>query len=284
MANVSPLQSLAGNMPLANKQAENQRRAAAALQVQQAIGQLPPAAPIASTAQAIGATVQKDSGTQQVQQAQQNLSDQSQIGGMALQQQGFNNQQSLAGQQQGLQKAALSDADRLASLDSAAKQEMFDARKQFTTDAAGKVFLNERKLADYAKLNAQNDEQYKSYAQKATQAHQRNIQILQTAQAKLDQELQYQNSLGEQQKDHALMRELTQAKMDMDKKIRKAQSDAANNAGMWQMGGMLAGAAIGSMVAPGGGTMAGASLGATLGGGLGTAVGSQVNSSDEGLE
>jgi hypothetical protein len=265
------LNALANSMPVANQKLQNQRKAAADIQLQQAVAAAPASAPVQSTAAQLGAASAQVQGQQQVQAAQQNVQQQANLGAAAIADKVSQIQNNLTNVKQGMQGKQLSDEERFANLSSQAKQEMFDSRKQFATDEMGRKFLNERQLADYARVSGTKDEEFRNYGAKAQQAHQRSIQALQFAQQKIENALKQQAALGEQKQDHALMKELTQAKIDMTKRIAKAQADAANSAGMWTMGGTIAGAAAGALIAGPGG----AAVGAQAGGALGAGVASQ---------
>jgi hypothetical protein len=87
------------------------------------------------------------------------------------------------------------------------------------------------------------------------------VQVLGTVNARLEEALQQQYSLGKQQQNQALIKELAQLKRDNDMRLAKARANAANTAAMW---GTLGSAA---MVA-GGAALTATGVGAPIGIGL----------------
>lgn len=245
------LDSVSKRMPVANKQLEQQRRAAADLQLQKAVAAAPQAAGIGA-AQQMGAATAQHLGQQQVAQAQQNVGQVQQAAGAAIQQKSNEIQNSLAAQQQGLQRQQLTDEQQFFQIAGQKKQELFDARKQFNTDEMGRTFMNTRQLADYAKVNAESDEQLADYAQTAEQIADRNIQMMEVAYRKLEQALQFEQQSGSQKMDQQMKMELIQAKQELQRSIAKKKAESANRAGMFSTGMGIAGAVAGSFAGPGG--------------------------------
>ena len=266
------INALANSMPVANQKAANQRKAAADLQLQQAVASTPATAPVTQTAQTLGAAAQQTVGGAQVAQAEQAVGQQASLGQTAIQNKATEIQNKLTNVKQGMAATQLSDEDRFATLSSQAKAEMFDSRKKFATDEMGRKFMNERQLADYAKSSAKDDAALQKWASKSQQAHKRNLQVLEQGQRIIEMKLKQQSALSEQQKDQALTKELTEAKKAMDQRIAQAKADAANSSGIWATAGTVVGGVVGGIY----GGPVGASAGATAGGALGAGIASQT--------
>jgi len=252
------LAGLASQMPVRNKAVADQQRAARMLQLQQAVSQLAPQqAPTAAQAAGMGATIAMQSGAEQVQRAQQTTQQAAQLGKLGQQETALTNLQTTGALQQQAQQESLDQATRLASLDDAAKREMFDSQLQFKKDQADNTLFSERQLADYKRLSAQGDEDLKNWAQRSNQLHARNVQVLQAISDRLNEALTSDYLKGRQKLDQQTKLELAQMKRDNDIRLAKARADAANTGAMW---GALGGAA----------TMAGGALIAT---GVGAPVG-----------
>jgi len=252
------LAGLASQMPVRNKAIADQQRAARMLQLQQAVSQLgPQQAPTAAQAAGMGATIAMQSGAEQVQRAQQTTQQAAQLGKLGQQETALTNLQTTGALQQQAQQESLDQATRLASLDDAAKREMFDSQLQFKKDQADNTLFSERQLADYKRLSAQGDEDLKNWAQRSNQLHARNVQVLQAISDRLNEALTSDYLKGRQKLDQQTKLELAQMKRDNDIRLAKARADAANTGAMW---GALGGAA----------TMAGGALIAT---GVGAPVG-----------
>jgi succinate dehydrogenase flavin-adding protein (antitoxin of CptAB toxin-antitoxin module) len=252
------LAGLASQMPVRNKAVADQQRAARMLQLQQAVSQLAPQqAPTATQAAGMGASIAQQAGTEQVNRAKDLVQQSAQLGKLGQQETALTNLQTTGALQQQAQQESLDQATRLASLDDAAKREMFDSQLQFKKDQADNTLFSERQLADYKRLSAQGDEDLKNWAQRSNQLHARNVQVLQAISDRLNEALTSDYLKGRQKLDQQTKLELAQMKRDNDIRLAKARADAANTGAMW---GALGGAA----------TMAGGALIAT---GVGAPVG-----------
>jgi len=252
------LAGLASQMPVRNKAVADQQRAARMLQLQQAVSQLAPQqAPTATQAAGMGASIAQQAGTEQVNRAKDLVQQSAQLGKLGQQETALTNLQTTGALQQQAQQESFDQASRLASLDDAAKREMFDSQLQFKKDQADNTLFSERQLADYKRLSAQGDEDLKNWAQRSNQLHARNVQVLQAISDRLNEALTSDYLKGRQKLDQQSKLELAQMKRDNDIRLAKARADAANTSAMW---GALGGAA----------TMAGGALIAT---GVGAPIG-----------
>jgi hypothetical protein len=253
------LAGLAAGMPVRNKAIADQQRAARMLQLQQAVSQLgPQQAPTATQAAGMGASVAQQAGAEQVNRAKDLVQQSAQLGKLGQQETTLTNLQTTGALQQQAQQESLDQATRLASLDDAAKREMFDSQLQFKKDQADNTLFSERQLADYKRLSAQGDEDLKNWAQRSNQLHARNVQVLQAISDRLGEALTSDYLKGRQKLDQQSKLELAQMKRDNDIRLAKARADAANTSAMW-------GATGGALTALGGAALTATGFGAPVG-------------------
>jgi hypothetical protein len=151
---------------------------------------------------------------------------------------------------------------------------MFDSRLQFSKDELGRAFLNERQLADYARMQARSAEELKNYELRARNIE-RNVELLQkAAYDKISQALKDEQQLRELGYSAEQIQQLGQARAAMVKGLEKKRADAAARQGIWSVGGGIVGA-VGGAIATGG-NPAGAMAGYQVGSGLGQVAGSQT--------
>jgi hypothetical protein len=165
----------------------------------------------------------------------------------------------------------MDNVQKFAQISEKAKQEMFDNQMQFQKDEQGRTFFNERQLADYARLNAENDEKFKDYAQNAEQLSKRKLQAMEHAYKLTMQDLQQKSNLAEQKKDQQAQLQINQIRKEIEERMQKERAKAANRAAAWQAGGTIVGGVAGAVI----GGPAGASAGASVGGALGGMAASQ---------
>lgn len=277
----SGLATLAGQMPVRNQELADQQRAARALQLQQTVARMTPQqAPTAAQAAGMGGAMAQQAGQEQVARAGQQLETSGQIAKLGQQETAIAGQQKLGALQEAARQQELSQVDRLAKLDAAAKTELFDRELTFRKDAANQTFFTERQLADYKRQSAASDEQLRNWSNQAQNYHRRNIATLETMYKRLSEIEENNYRIGKQQLDQAARKEIAQLRADTEKRLRDAKNKAAKTAQMWQAGGTIAGAVIGSII-PGAGTVAGAALGASIGGAVGGMVGAEQAGQEE---
>jgi hypothetical protein len=228
----------------------------------------------------MGAALAQQAGQEQVGRATQQLETAGQVAKLGQQETAIAGQQKLGALQEGARQQELSQVDRLAKLDAAAKTELFDKELQFRKDAANQTFFTERQLADYKRQSAASDEQLRNWSNQAQNYHKRNITTLETMYKKLSEIEENNYRIGKQQLDQAARKELAQLRADTEKRLRDAKNKAAKTAQMWQAGGTIVGAVVGSII-PGAGTVAGAALGASIGGAVGGMAGAQQAGQEE---
>lgn len=267
------LQSLAKSLPVANQRVAQGQQAARDMQLQQAIQKAPVAQPVVATAQSTGAALVQNAGQQQAQQAEQQVQQGQQVGELGLAQQAQEAESRLAGLKSGAREQEMGNVERLASISEKAKQELYDDQMQFKKDEAGRTLMNERQLMDYAKLNAQNDEQLKNYEQMANQLHDRKIMVMETAQKQLIERLNFENSKMQQKQDQNLKLELEGMIRSATGQIQREKDRAANRKAGWTAGGAIVGGVIGGVAGGPGGAKAGAQGGGAAGGAMGGNVG-----------
>lgn len=267
------LQNLSNQLPVANQRVAQGQQAARDMQLQQAVQKAPAGQNITQTAQQTGAAAAQNAGAQMVEQAQNQVKQQGQIGQIGLAEQQQQAQANVAGLQQGAKEAAMSNVQKFAQISEQAKQEMFDKQMQFQKDEQGRTFFNERQLADYAKLNAANDEQFKDYAQNAEQLNKRKLQTMEQAYKVAMADLNQKQALAEQKKDQQAQLQINAIKKEIEERMQRERARAANRAAAWQAGGTIVGAGVGAFA----GGPAGAAAGAQVGGAAGGMVASQTN-------
>lgn len=277
---MSALKNLAKNLPVANSQVAQGQSAARGMQLQQAVQAAPASTNTTTTAQQIGAQQAQQAGVQQVEAAQKATAVRgplARMGTAAVQEQAQQGQEKLSSLQAGAREQAMDATQRLAALDASTKKEMYDDQIQFEKDENGRTKFNTIQLADYARLKAENDEQYKNYAQQATQASSRRLQAMDNAYRVLTQQLEQKYKLAEQKKDQDSMRQIIATKQAMEEKIAKEKAKAANTNAMFSTAGTVIGGVIGAV---GGGTQ-GAGVGMAAGGAAGGLAGNQANSTEK---
>lgn len=268
---MTALQNLSNQLPVANMKVAAGQSAARDIQLQQSMSKIPQGAGPGAAAQ-IGAGQAQAAGQDQLKSASNQVEQQGQIGQLGVRQQGIQNQQSLASQQAANRQTEMDNSQALADVDENAKQELFDKQIQFRKDEAGRTLFNERQLADYAKVNAKSDEEYKNYAQKAQLASSRRLQQLESAERLIQEDLTQKYREAEQKNDQATKSRIAQMQKEMQQAMAKKKADEANKAAMWSTGGMIVGGVAGAVV----GGPAGAAVGASVGSGLGSAAYSQT--------
>lgn len=270
-AKMTALQNLQKQLPVASEKLAKGMQAARDIQIQQAVAKAPTGTTIAPTAQQTAAAATAQTGQQQIGQAQQMVQQAGQIGQLQLSEQQMAAQQKIAGAQQTARQQEMTNVERLGRLDLAAKKELYDKQLQFQKDEAGRTLFNQRQLADYALQNAQSDEQFKDWAQKAEQLNKRNLQALEASYALIIEDLNYKWQLAEQSNDQRAKVEIQKMKAAAEEAMRRKQAKAANMTSMWGAIGTVGGAVVGGFVAG----PQGAIVGAQMGGAAGSTYGSQ---------
>lgn len=265
-ARLKALQNLSSALPIANSKVAAGQAAARQMQVQNAVRGAPAAAPIASTAQQTGQAVAEQAGTQAVQAAGQQVQQQQQLGQTGLQEQNTANQSQVASLQQGAKEQQMDNVQKLAQLDSKLKADIYDRNMTFQKSELGRTSLNENQLADYTRLSARNDEEFKNFQQAATQASQRQLQMMDTAYKKIVEDLDFRYQQAKQAGDQQAMRDVANMKSETKARMDREEARAANSAAAWTAGGAILGGAAGAAV---GQSAAGASGGAGIGGAAG---------------
>lgn len=292
------LQQLSNQLPIANARVAQQQQASRDLQLQQAVAAAPAKAPVAEAAQQAGGIQAQNAGQQMVQTAQQNVQQQQNLGQAGLTEQGNEQKLALGSQQLGANESAQANVQKLAQLNSTAKQEMYDAKMQFQTNQAGQVVLNQRQLDDFAALQAKNSQDWQSYQDQVSDVTKMKSQLLTQSYAVLSQQLQSNDQQMNQLKDEASSASNTQAQQQnarnllqqkdaqgqqiqqqldaLQISIAQQQADAANqklrSAAIGSVIGATAGGTAGAVFGGPVGAAAGASAGQSLGGGVGAAT------------
>lgn len=268
------LSGLAAQMPVRNKVVADQQKTARLLQLQQAVaGMTPQQAPTSTQAAGMGATMAAQAGQQQVERAQQQVSQSGQLAKLGQAETELASAQKVSALQTGAQREQLDQTSRLAALDDRTKREIFDNELQFKRDQNDVALFSERQLADYKRLTVQKDQDYAKWAQVAKQGHDRNIATLQAISDRLAEVEKNNYYVGKQKLDQAQAKELSQLKRDNDRRLARARARAANTAAMWGVGGAAASTLGAGLIATGVGAPVG--VGLMVAGTAASAYGSQ---------
>lgn len=265
------LRNMAGQLPVANSRIAQGQQAARNMQLQQAVAAAPVAAPVTQSAQQAGAAQAQNAGTQMIDTAKQALQQNQQIGQVGLQEQQNVGQAKAASLQAGQKQQAMDNVQRLAVVDENAKQQLYDAQMKFEKDQAGNTLFTEQQLADYAKVQARDDQEYQNAVQKANQLSQRNIQMIDAAYNKVAEDLRQKYNIAKQKGDEQTAILIRQQQEATAEAIQREKNRIANKQAMWAAGGTIVGTVIGAFGGP-----AGAVAGGSLGGAAGGMVGSQT--------
>lgn len=265
---LTALQQLSQNIPVANSQIAQQQKAARDLQLQQAVAAAPAAA-TAGQAQQVGAQAAQNAGQQTIQAEQTATNQQEQVASAANTQQQQDIGQTVTGLQQGTEATRQQQIQQLADFSETAKQQMFDDRLKFQTDEQNRAFMNQRQLADYAKLKAQSDQDFQNYAENASEVSQAKIEVLQTMSQRLEQSMKNDFTRQQEGLDKLTDQQIYDMQRDVNLQIQAAKNQAANTTAAWGAVGTIAGAVVGGVV----GGPAGAKMGGAVGGLGGTAEG-----------
>lgn len=263
------LQQLQSAMPVANQKIATQQQAARDIQLQQAVGKAAPTAATPAVAQAAGATQAQNAGQQMIQNAQTEVKQASQVGQLGVQAQQTEGARQVGEQRMGAAEQKMSNVQRLANLDAQAKKELYDDQMQFERDENNRALFNSRQLADYARLNAERGEAYANYAQEVERVNDRKLQYMQVARDKLFEQLNQEYKLAKQRGDQESAERIEQIKKDVDGRISREKTRAANRTAGAAAGGTILGAVIGGIY----GGPAGAKAGGQAGGAAGTLSG-----------
>lgn len=268
---IQQLKNLAGSLPVANQKVADGLQAAQDLQLKGSIKAAPTGAGPAAASQ-LGAGRVQAGGQIALQQAAQTAKQTSQVGSMGLAQQRVEATQQLGTQQRQVSAQQREYQDRLAGLSNDLKDTLLDQQLEFKADERGRQFLNDRQLADWARLNARSEEEYQDYAQQITQASQRKIQMMEHAYKIMTQELTQQLQKGEMAQNNAQVMRLRQQQQALQKKLEEEKAKAANKtaiiSGVLGAGGAVVGAVYGGPT--------GAAAGYQAGSGAGTIIASQT--------
>lgn len=183
------LRNISANLPAGNTRLASGLQAARDMQMQQFAAKAPTTAAITPMAQQAGAQLATQAGQESLALQQQAAQQQQQLQQQALQQQQMAAQAEQATLQAAAENQKIQNIQRFSNLSEQAKKELLDSRLQFSRDEAGRQFLNERQLGDFAVLQAKNREELANYVQRETQAHERKKQTLQHAMSLIEQQL-----------------------------------------------------------------------------------------------
>lgn len=260
------LQNLAANIPVASQRIATGQKAAQDMQIQQAVKAAPQGvAPVAS-GQVTGAAVAQNAGQQAIQNAQKSLATANQIGQLETATQGVQNQADIASQQLGNREQKMDQVQKFAQLNEGLKRQLYDETMKFKKDELGRTKFNEQQLADYARLNAQSDEQFRNYQQKSTLASKRKMELMEQAYRLIEEDLKHKYAEASQRKDMAAMDKIRAEQRKAQREIDRKRTNAANNRAAASAGGSFIGGILGTAYGGPSGGQAGAGIGGGIGG------------------
>lgn len=228
------LRNLAQQLPVANQQIAQGQQAARDIQLQQAVQKAPAQTAITPAAQGTGAAMATEAGVQQVQRAQDQLKQGQQVGALGLQEQSRAAESRIAGQKAGLREQEMDNINRFAQISERAKQELFDKQMKFQKDESGRALFNTTQLADYAMLNARNEEQLRNYQQSVQLASKRKTELLQAAYNKMEEQLKFEYSKDKQKRDQEAEKIIAKRMSDMKKRIAESKAQGDSERAKWE--------------------------------------------------
>ena len=163
-----------------------------------------------------------------------------------------------------------------------------DARK-FKTDEAGRKYMNQNMLDNYAVEKMQSDQQLQDYLSTTQLLYERKATLMDTYGRQLDQVLNqgYLREKGDldQKSAETITKLRAQYRLDAEKAMKKARARSSTGAlitGVFTVAGTIVGA-VGSAYFTGGtATAAGATAGGAAGGAIGQIMGQQVDKAQGG--
>lgn len=168
-----------------------------------------------------------------------------QIGQMQLQEDQMKKQQVLADMQLGLKQQYRKNEQLLTQLGGEVKNKLYDKAMQFQKDELGRTVWSQTQLMDFATKKAQRWQDYRNTELKVGQMQKRRMNLLKTAQAKIQQSLEQEYMKTEAVANRELQDRLTKAKVEIQRRIKEAEAKAAEESAMWGIGGQIFGAVAG---------------------------------------
>lgn len=265
------LQNLSNNLPVANSQIAAGHQAAQQMQIQNAVRSAP-AGTGTNAAQQTGASAAQQKGSEMIDSAGTQLQQQSGKAGLAAvgaAETANTNAAQIGSLQAGAKDSAQDNVARLDAVASGAKADLYDKQMQFAKDQDNRTLFSEQQLSDYAVANAQSAQEYQNKAQAASIVNQRNIQMLETAHAKIMEDLNFKYQQAKQAGDHNAQESIRSMMNETEDRMSREKARAANSSAAWQAGGLILGGAAGAAI---GQSASGAAGGAGVGSALGSAA------------
>lgn len=216
-------------------------------------------------------TAQAAAAREAQQKAQQRAA---QVGQLQLQEDAMKKQQSLAARQLALQQQARKNEKILAELGTEVKTKLYDKAMQFQKDELERTRWQTSQLMDYAVRKNRRWQDLRQVEQKVGQMQQRRMTVLKTAQARIKQSIEQEFAKTEAIANRDLQDRLVKAEAEINRRIKQAKADAAEEGAMWEAIGTGLGAvvAVGLTIATAGAAAPFAPALITGGGALGRAA------------
>lgn len=269
------LTQLAQQLPAANQQIANGLQQARTTQLQQTVAQMRPGASNVQTAQNLGTQQAQAAGQINLQANQQTQNQLQSVGQMGQQAQGRALRQQASQNQIQLDETQRQLGDKLNNIDQSAKKQILDDTLNFKLDEAGRALLDTRQLADWSVMNATSAQDLANKEQDLNQAYDRKIQMMQTAQNRLEQIVKQGYYSNKQPLDQASRMKIEQQREGIQLQIQQEQAKRTGQMTMYAAGGGIIGGAIGVGAAIATGGAAAPYIPAAIGAGsaLGTTAG-----------
>lgn len=271
---------MAGAMPVASETAKRQQEATSAINLRTAAYGAATAQQSAQgarlAASQLGGQATLEQGKMALQRQQQEQEMQARLQQQQIQERQRKNQEKAAETRIGALQQQRNYDQRLAQLDSKAKDTLIDRETKFQNDQFGRTVWTERQLFDLALSQQASQQQLERFAADIRRADANYEQMLKIANSRIQQEEQRIQSLKQDAKTQAYAKELALLRSNLDKKIRNRAIKAKNRASMISGIFSVAGAVVGAYFGGPGGYAAGAAAGSAVGGGLGSMYASQT--------
>lgn len=208
----------------------------------------------ATQIQQAGAAVAGAQAAGQMQATQQAVQQQGQLQQAAVQQRGVELNAAYADRQRQLEAQKRLYQRRIFAMDRKLGEEIFVKQMAFRKDEYGRMLFNERQLADFKLMVAQDKEEWYAFQQKQQLISKRKLQFIEVAQKKAKQKLEQEYLKNEQEQNHEATRTLKNLIQKLELDFAREQAAAANRQARNGALGSLVGLAVGAVatVATGG--------------------------------
>lgn len=201
----------------------------------------------ATQIQQAGAAVAGAQAQGQLQATQQAVQQQGQLQQAAIQQRGAEISGAFADRQRQLEAQKRLYQRRVFSMDRKLGEEIFVKQMKFQRDEFGRMLFNERQLADFKMMVANDKEEWYAFEQKQRLISKRKMKFMEIAHKKAQQKLEQEFLKSEQEKNHEATLALKQLIQKLEMDMLKEQAEAANRQARNSALGAMIGLGIGAV-------------------------------------